>query len=287
MKKRIVVLVSTIFFFSLNASPMTFGIQEPFAEGVITTGEPEYSPTFTLDGKTVYFTHESRERGFPAIYSSHFSDGKWSKPEVVPFSGKYVDEYPSLSPDGSKLYFASKRPTAGGSQKKFNDIWVVERASKGWGEPIRLENPINTDLIDSHPSVTRDGTIYFHSNRDGNMDVYRSRLVNGKYAEPEKLPFNSGAIDGEPLVSPDESSVIFSSAREGGLGSGDLYITCLRGGTWTPARNLGPEINTPDWDGNPFISGDGKYLYVSLGNDKAWTDIKQIRLKKPLSCEAK
>jgi len=308
MKKRLIVLIISM----VSSSPMVFPISigkrpRPFdptfyafaqgatqsekgikqrllAEGTITTDEPEYAPTFSTNEKIIYFTRVSRERRFPAIYISRLTDGKWGNPEVVPFSGTYPDEYPMLSPDGSKLYFASRRPTEGASPKKYNDIWAVELTSKGWGEPVHMGEAVNTDFVDSHPSVTKDGTIYFHTNRDGNMDVYRSKLANGKYAKPERLPFNSGAIDGEPFVSPDESFVIFSSAREGGYGSGDLYITCFRDGKWTEARNLGPGVNTPGWDGNPFLSKDRNYLYISLGSDKDWIDIKQIELREPISC---
>src|SRR5262245_32417922 len=308
MKRQLIVLIVLMISFSPMVLPVTSGErrrsldltsdalaqgetqnerrieQGLFAEGIISTDEPEYAPTFTADGKIVYFTRLSRERRFPAIYISRLTNGKWDKPEVAPFSGEYPDEYPMLSPDGSKLYFASRRPTEGDGLKKYNDIWLVKTTPKGWGAPVHLGAPVNTDFVDSHPSVTKDGAIYFHSNRDGNMDVYRSKLIGGKYAKPERLPFNSDAIDGEAFVSHDESFVIFSSARKDGYGSGDLYITCFRSGKWTEPRNLGPGVNKPGWDGNPFLSRDKKYLYVSLGSDTSWIDIKRVELSNPISC---
>jgi hypothetical protein len=49
----------------------------------------------------------------------------WSKPELVPglglSEGKYSDTSPSLSPDGSRLYFASDRPGGKGGL----DLWSV------------------------------------------------------------------------------------------------------------------------------------------------------------------
>lgn len=258
-----------------------------YAEGVINTPERDYGTTFAPDGKEIFFTRESRESGFRAIYFSAADGGKWTKPEVASFSGMYPDEYPAFSPDGRSVFFASRRPSEGTSVKRYNDIWVAQRTPTGWGKPVNLGEPINTEGIDSHPWATTDGTLYFHSNREGNIDVYRSKLVNGKYAKPERLPFNSLSADGEPFVSPDERFVIFASDIDGGFGSGDLYISCNDGGVWTQPRNLGPAVNTPDWDGCPCLSKDGLSLFVSLGDDQGWEDIYKINLKEKPGCEAK
>ena len=71
----------------------------------------------------------------------------WTKPEVVSFSGTYMDEYPSISPDGSKLFFQSNRPLPTSWNKKaanhiFN-LWIVERDGENWDDPYPVNKEAN------------------------------------------------------------------------------------------------------------------------------------------------
>ncbi|MBK6824855.1 MAG: PD40 domain-containing protein [Saprospiraceae bacterium] len=58
-----------------------------------------------VSGDEIYFTVQSYLGELSAIVVSKFQDGKYSYPEVAPFSGKYHDLEPFLSPDGLRLYF--------------------------------------------------------------------------------------------------------------------------------------------------------------------------------------
>src|SRR5690242_3108722 len=91
----------------------TPGVPEIFAPGVISGAGHGAAPAFTPDGKSVYF-----QRSTPAgsvILVSHWARGKWSAPEIAPFSGEWNDIEPAMAPDGSFLVFISSRPiTPGG-----------------------------------------------------------------------------------------------------------------------------------------------------------------------------
>jgi Tol biopolymer transport system component len=156
-----------------------------------------------------------------------------------------------------------------GKPKTDYDIWCVERAPRGWGEPHNLGAPVNTDSNEWFASVARDGTLYFSSSRPGGKStsgLYRARLVGGKYAAPEPLDDINKVGDGqtEPYVAPDESFLLFSSyGRADGYGGWDIYISRRRGGGWTEPRNLGPKINTSTRDYSPRLTPDGKYLFFT------------------------
>jgi len=62
-----------------------------------------------------------------------------------------------------------------------------------------LGAPINTAAGEYFPSLTRDGTIYFtRGDRVARTNfIYRSRLVGGKYAEPQKLGPQVNSIAGQ------------------------------------------------------------------------------------------
>jgi len=252
-----------------------------FAEGIISTGDMELNAAFTPDGKTLYLTKRTPRPLLWVIVVSHFQAGKWSVPEVAEFSGQYSDFDPIITPDGTKLYFCSNRPVDGQPRQDF-DIWVVEKTSTGkWSAPSHLPAPINTKAQEFYPSVTTAGTLYFSSTREGGKgrgDIWRSRLVDGKYAEPENLgeSINSQFSEADPFIAPDESYLIFVSyGRPEGLGDGDLYISFRRDGQWTKAVNLGPGINSAALDFCPIIAPDGKYFFFTSERSFADKSLEQ------------
>jgi Tol biopolymer transport system component len=242
-----------------------------FAPGVVSTGQDELNGSFTPDGKEFYFSVGNPLRSYYAVVGMRDVGGRWTRPEVVPFSGRFSDADPLVTADGKRLYFVSRRPTAAGAAaEKDWDIWFVERDADGWGEPQNVGEPVNTHRNEMYVSVSRQGTLYFHSNRDdthGEMDIYRAPFIDGRHGEPENLgaAVNSRFNEWDPMVAPDESYVIYtSSGRPDDLGRGDMYIS-FRGpdGEWMPARNIGPEINSTAFDYCPVLSPDGRYLFFS------------------------
>lgn len=249
-----------------------------FGEGVISAGDFDSHPAFTPDGKTLYFLRGTPNFNFWTILVSHFERGTWRAPEVAPFSGQYADADPFITPDGIRFYFISNRPVAG-KQKQDLDIWVMEKTASGWNEPKNLGAPVNSEGSEWYPTITRDGTLYFGSDRaggKGRTDLYRSRFVNGKYAEPENLgdAINTQFNEFEPYIAPVENFLIFmGGGRPDGRGGFDLYISYNRQGAWTKPINLGDQINSSGNECSPTISPDGKYFF--------WTSTRNVA-DKPL-----
>ncbi|HZF09795.1 MAG TPA: hypothetical protein VFE33_13475 [Thermoanaerobaculia bacterium] len=239
-----------------------------FGAGVISTGKYESHPAFTPDGLTLYFVRSAPNFNFWTILVSHFEQGRWSLPEVAPFSGRYSDADPFITTDGSRFYFISKRPVAG-EMREDTDIWRMERTASGWSEPENLGAPVNSRQDEWYPTLTQDGTLYFGSDRPGGKgrtDLYRSRRVEGKYAAPENLgsPINTERDEFEPYIAPDESFLVFmASGRPDSLGGSDLYISHRRDGEWTKPVNLGDKINSSRLEYSPKVSPDGRYFFWS------------------------
>jgi len=239
-----------------------------FGPGIISTGDMELNAAFAPDGRTLYFTKRTPKYQFWTILVSTLKGNRWSTPRVVEFSGQYGDFDPFISPDGSQLFFSSNRPAPGKTKSDF-DIWMVTKTAAGWSTAANLGADINTASQEYYPSVSSNGTLYFSSNREGGKgsgDIYRARLVNGKYAKPENLgdEINSKYSEGDPYIAPDESFLIFVSYnRPEGLGDGDLYISRNENGRWTPAKNLGAPINSAALDFCPNMSPDGKYFFFT------------------------
>jgi hypothetical protein len=239
-----------------------------FALGIVSTGDV-FASTFTPDGRTVAFTKFSPPRPM-TLMTSTFRDGHWTTPETLPFSGTYRDLDPAFSPDGSRLYFSSARPTGPSPADTTNgvDTWYVGRTRDGWSAPVHLASPVNGPEVDMYPSVTSRGTLYFDSfrSRPRRRLVYRAELnADGTLGAPQVLPAIVNADSGASnlFVDPGERYVVFSAIRPEGAGSGDLYVSFRRGGEWTSPRNIGPLVNTSATEFCPFVSRDGKYLYFT------------------------
>jgi hypothetical protein len=255
-----------------SAEPTLGPILEPrlWGEGVISTRDDEFGAQLTEDGGTVFFDRTVPRNQLYTIHVSHFSGGRWSPPEVAPFSGTWRDSDPVLSGDGKKMFFVSDRPREGKPVQDF-DIWYIERTATGWSSEARhLEGPPNSEGNEYFASSTRDGTLYFTSNRPGSkggIDVWRSRLVDGHYTEPENLgdAINApGRVNIEALVAPDESFLLVGAfGHPDGLGDCDLFVSWRKDGVWQPLQNLGPKVNSVARDYSPRLSPDGRYLFFA------------------------
>jgi Tol biopolymer transport system component len=231
----------------------------------LSSGHNESCVTFTPDGKTAYFQKGIMWSGISIIVFSQLKDGGWTEPEVAPFSGRYRDSAPFIAPDGKRLFFSSTRPVGGESPKNDLDIWFVEKTANDWGEPQNLGSPVNTADQEVSPAVAADRTLYFASNRagaQGGADIYRSRLVDGKYAEPENLEaINSPQYDSGPCIDARGERLFFASSRPGGAGAMDIYVSAHRNGRWEAPRNAGNSINTPAAELWSALSPDGRYIF--------------------------
>jgi Tol biopolymer transport system component len=187
-----------------------------FGPGIISGAADDLAPTFTPDGKTVYFT-----RGNPSasmIVMSESAGGTWSQPVIAPFSGAWSDLEPAMAPDGSFMVFASNRPSAAGGpaleghyQGKTivgggGNLWRVDRKGTGWSEPYRLPDTINADTCTFSPSVVADGSIYFMrcDQKTGRFHLFRSQLSGGGYQPAVATGLgDAGTEEVDPAVAPD------------------------------------------------------------------------------------
>ena len=244
---------------------------ELFGVGVFTTPAWDFFVALTPDQRTAYFCRANGSFTYFTILESHWDGRRWSEPAVAPFSGRWSDADPHISPDGSKLFWISNRPVEGDTARSDYDVWYVERAGGGaWGEPKHLGAPVSAPgVVEWSPSVAANGNLYFGAVRPGGKganDLYVARWANGAYAEPENLgdSINTRAGEVEPWIAPDESYLVFSAqGRPDGLGGFDLYLSVRRDGVWQSPRHLGRGVNSRGGDFNQSVSPDGRYLYFS------------------------
>ena len=233
----------------------------------INTDTHESSATFSADGNTMYFDRTNDKRfktedgdriAHIRIYKAEMVDGNWTNVEALPFtSEEYSTEHPSLSADGSKLYFASDMPGGSGSF----DIYVVDVNDDGtYGSPQNLAG-VNTPYRDQFPFISEDDVLYFSSNGHqgfGNLDIYRSE---GDFSEVENLgsSINSGHDDFAFVIKEGEEEGYFASNRRG---TDNLYMFTREENEVIKAPTV-----TDETSGQRVIPIDGSKIYFDF--DKA------------------
>lgn len=260
-----------------------------FAPGLVSTEANELNSAFSPDGNELYFS--VRRAGRNTLMTVRVENNRWTDRFVPAFSGEYSDVDPFLSADGKRLYYSSMRPLTGSGGAKDSDIWFVARGERGeWGDPTHLGSPNSQGPDDYYTSIASDGTLYFSrfASRGAGGDLYRSRLRDGEYTEPELLgaPLSTAASEHDPFIAPDGSYLIFTSNRDGGYGEADLYLSfATSNGRWSEPINMGPDINSLGYDFCPMVSPDGRFLFFTrtiLGNgDIYWVDAAVIDSLRP------
>lgn len=222
-----------------------------------------------------------------------FSD--WSEPinlgAVV--NSKFNDQHPAISKDGLSLYFSSDRPGGTGGQ----DIWVSQRPApdEPWRAPQNLGANINSAANDLAPNLTPDGQfLYFHSERPtgcgpaGTDDLYVSRRDTHddfawRPATNLGCTINSPFADAGPTFfhdhKRDTTVLYFTSARPGGQGGFDIYVsTPVDEGAWGPGV-LVPELSSQFRDTRTSIGRDGLEMLLSSdrpgsGSEDIWVSTR-------------
>jgi len=233
---------------------------------------------FTPDGREAYWSGTypaAGSDGLPyQILTMKQVNGIWSSPQLAPFCKiEYQDDCPSVTPNGKKIFFLSRRPLKPGEPLADREnIWYAERKGDGWGEPKCLGDEINS--LSPHWQVSTDlkGNLYFggQDSKDGNMrGVYISRYKNGRYQKPERLVLAASPdyLEHSPFVAPDGSYIIFSRASQQMAQLGIFISFKKKDGRWGEAVCLNDIIGCPAASQCTYVTRDEKYFfYVSWGS---------------------
>ncbi len=173
-------------------------------------------PSISFDGNVLYFFRSVGFTGNHDIFYSVRQKEGWSEPVSIgaPINTEGYEAFPSISADGSTLYFVRENKVGPTSKelRKQDDIFCtsifrsIRMADGSWGKPERLPFPINQDC-EKAPRIMADGkTLIFSSNRPGSkgdFDLYQSQLTNlGTWSMPVPLNFvNTAQSDQLPCIS--------------------------------------------------------------------------------------
>ncbi|HNQ12914.1 MAG TPA: OmpA family protein [Bacteroidia bacterium] len=247
----------------------------------------EGSVTIVSQGNVMYITRCVRDKSkaeMCKIYKTTFDGNAWSEPEGLPFnSDSYTVGQPTLTGDGSTMYFSSDMPGGMGGK----DIWrsTYNKDAGIWEAPVNLGSMVNSDKDEYFPYAHENGRLYYASNGKpgmGGLDLFWTSSEGADWSEPTNLmsPMNSPADDfGISFF--EENKGYISSNREGGLGGDDVYefykeppVFWIRGRVYdtdTKESIAGAKVELFGSDGTTLsytTLEDGTYRYDMKGETK-------------------
>jgi outer membrane protein OmpA-like peptidoglycan-associated protein/Tol biopolymer transport system component len=167
------------------------------------------------------------------IFISTLDGTEWTTPKDPGknINSKYWESSATISSDHSVILFSSNRPGGSGG----TDIYYSRKDSTGvFGPAVRLGPQVNTPGDEIAPFIHADGqTLYFSSNSSnlsmGGFDIMSVKidLETGELlssAENIGIPINTADDDFNFVWSADNTRAYFSSIREKGLGTKDIYM---------------------------------------------------------------
>ncbi|MBW3554864.1 MAG: hypothetical protein KY466_15230 [Gemmatimonadetes bacterium] len=254
---------------------------------VLNTRFVDSDPFLSRDGSSLYFV-AGRGRGGAGgqdLWVSHRPSGAdpWGTPaNIAAVNSAGHENAPTLSRDGHRLYFASRRP---GGQGGF-DLYVSRRRDHrddlGWGPPMPVAgvntSADETDLTFFEDEATGTTIAYVASDRPGGPgldDIYTATVQpDGTFGPAVLVPeLSTPSLDMHPAVRRDGLEIFLTSDRPGTTGNADIFVA-TRANTaepWFAPVDLGPTINTaprpPELeqpnDFRPALSFDGTTLYFA------------------------
>jgi Tol biopolymer transport system component len=170
----------------------------------------------------------------------------------------------TLSADGTEMYYTLEEA---GKQRVMRS--AREGSEFGKGKEVVLIPSVKVQHIGA-PTLSGDGqymvfaALLTEHSGYGRTDLYSARKVNGVWTDIRNLgvTVNSDGWDSQPCLSPDGSTLYFSSDRDNGKGGTDVYRCKRAGNAWLNAEPM-PGINTNDDEMSPTITADNRRLYFS------------------------
>ncbi len=256
------------------ASPPPGETPVPFAPEIFAAsgGRLHGAVAFSPDGRRVCWSVLP-----PAVMTSECDGEVWSKPEVLPLPGRAV-QAPAFSADGSRLYFQAAAEGGMGGV----DLWSVDALSGHWNDAVNLGPPVNGPGLESQPTLTREGDLYFTGSMSGvgfERGIFVAARSAGVFLEPRPLPrsINSPGIDYCPFISPDGTMLLFASNR--GHTGEELYLHATfrkPEGGWSEPINLHPLIHFSQPARFPSLSPDGRFLFFLADGRYWWIDVTAV-----------
>jgi len=244
---------------------------EVVPETIINTPNSEYAPVYF--GDNIGYVYSSKARAVDKTIGEPFYDLGYAAKDttgMLALSASFSKVINSLSHEGpftvsgNNIYFTRIDEVRKSGKKDYTRKIYCGEINGDKAIPLDF----STDEVSvCHPTLSSDGnTMIFSGDMEGigDMDLYQSKYIGGKWTETTKLIGDVNTENHEffPFLFQD-SILIFSSDRGGGYGGYDHYISAFRNGEWTTPQLVSEPLNSQYDDLGLIIRADGKRGYFA------------------------
>ena len=256
----------------------------------------EFAPVISSDGKTLFYTRNylnilgKNKEDQDVFFTVQDKNGKWIKAKNLgyPINDTQKNAIFAITADGKEILLMNTYRKVGDNTLGISRSY---RTSNGWSYPeeIKIEKYYNNSRMADF-TISPDGTVMIMSiqtkNTTGRLDLYVS-FKKGKnlWSEPVNMgrQINTTEHDVTPFIAADNKTLYFSTRGFPGFGDNDIFKSHRMDETWqlwSEPENLGPAINTPNWDGYFTLPASGDYAYICSINASKKEDIYKLELPK-------
>uniref|UniRef100_UPI0040497FAD OmpA family protein n=1 Tax=Fulvivirga sp. TaxID=1931237 RepID=UPI0040497FAD len=287
------------FLLSINVDPITSKLViEPERLDAINSLTDDLCPVVSPDGKTLYFTrqdHPDNINNKQDIWQADIGENN----EIsnvqhldAPLNTAENNTLCSISPDGQRALVLNVFNDDGSVSR---GVSMSKKTASGWGKPIgqKIDNFVNVSNYGEY-CLSNSGNILLmtvqRKESIGNKDIFVSfKKGENEWTEPVSLGPDVNTANSElaPFLAADNRTLYYSTAGWPGYGNSDIFVTRRIGDSWTEwtePQNLGPYLNTPNFDSYYTLSANGEYIYFSSIREggKGKTDIYRAKLPNSL-----
>ncbi|MBP6410778.1 MAG: OmpA family protein [Pseudarcicella sp.] len=246
----------------------------------INSSYSELTPVVTDNDNMLYFTRDGHPENTGEYnkqdiwYAQKTNNNLWNTPKKInfPINNDENNAICGLFDNGKSMLLNNIYNNDGSITKGFS---ISRKLSNGdWAKPIS-QIIDNFSMIGFHTeyAISNDGKTLLITtqtkNTEGGKDIYVSFLKeNNHWTKPLNLGPKVNTAENEicPFLSADNSTLYFASKGYPGFGDYDLFMTTRLDNSWTnwtEPKNLGQNINSPNWEGYLSISEENNYGYFS------------------------
>lgn len=256
----------------------------------------EICPVVSPDGKRLYFTRWKHpdnlgEMKNQDIWVSQLNDkNKWEKATLfpAPINNEENNAVCGISPNGKTMLLNNVYGKDGQMEKGVSLSFLLRTGEWSFPKPIKIQNFKNKSEYSEY-TLAPNGKVLLMTTemKDsyGGKDIYVSFLKSDDtWSEPRNIGsvVNTGESESTPFIAPDGVTMYFSTSGHIGYGNNDIFLTRRLDDTWlnwSIPENVGPIVNTNQWDGYFTVSAQGDYAYFSsVQNSLGAEDIFRIKI---------
>ncbi|MBE0480535.1 MAG: PD40 domain-containing protein [Dehalococcoidia bacterium] len=201
----------------------------------------------------------------PILHSTEYEQ---PVPMPYPMNTAGAEDSGFIMPDGDTFYlWFTPDPNIPVQEQLFDGVtglYVSHKVDRVWQEPQRIWLQYPGELALDGCLFVQEDRMWFASARTGysGMPWFTASFVNGEWTDWKEAGFNPEYEVGELHISADGRELYFHSARPGGKGKYDIWVSKKENGEWLPPQNV-EAVNSPETDGWPFLTEDGNELWFT------------------------